>query len=253
MARIYNLKRSVIDEERQLRHETPRDLLTLPSSFSLKDKIPGILNQGSLGSCVSNAASNYVRYLMIKTPNKKGVYQPSRLFIYYNARVLIEGIDPNEDSGLTIVDGCQSVRKYGAPKEKYWPYDISKFNVKPTATAYGKRTLFKKINYYMVNNDLNDIKTILSQEKLPLIIGFAVYESFETRKVDETGIVPMPDIVSEKLLGGHSVLIIGYDDSTRKFTLQNSWGIGWGDKGFFTVDYDFILNKTITWEIFKMN
>lgn len=253
MSRIYNLKPSKIDEEKQYLHLTLQKAI-LPPSFDLRNTqagLPAVIDQGALGSCTSNASSNYVRYLMKK--NLKSDYQPSRLFIYYNTRVFLDHSDPKEDTGASIVDTCHSIYKYHAPNEKLWPYIISKFSVRPSKSAYSKAKLFKKINYYFVDNNLDDIKNILAVENLPLQIGFAVYESFESNIVDRTGVVPMPNIQTEKVLGGHSVIIVGYDDVSQRFTCMNSWGTNWGNKGYFTVPYRFILDDNITWEIFKMN
>ena len=58
----------------------------------------------------------------------------------------------------------------------------------------------------------------------PFVIGFQVYQSFESDQVASTGIVPMPDVNNEQLLGGHAVLVVGYDDSNQWFIVRNSWG-----------------------------
>jgi len=39
-------------------------------------------------------------------------------------------------------------------------------------------------------------------------------------------------------LGGHAVTIVGYDDAISAFYVKNSWGTGWGEKGFFWIDYN---------------
>jgi C1A family cysteine protease len=65
----------------------------------------------------------------------------------------------------------------------------------------------------------------------PFVFGFTVYESFESNSVaKKSGIVPMPSS-SEKVMGGHCVVAVGYDNATRTFIIRNSWGTGWGQKG----------------------
>jgi len=66
-----------------------------------------------------------------------------------------------------------------------------------------------------------------------VVVGFTVYESFEDDSVAKSGVVNMP-LPGEKVLGGHAVCVVGYDDKTQRFRLRNSWGPGWGQKGYFT-------------------
>jgi C1A family cysteine protease len=73
----------------------------------------------------------------------------------------------------------------------------------------------------------------------PFVFGFTVYSSFEGAKVAQSGIVPMPGS-AEKPIGGHAVLAVGYDDDTREFLVRNSWGPGWGIKGYFKMPYAYL-------------
>ena len=78
-------------------------------------------------------------------------------------------------------------------------------------------------------------------EGYPFVFGFTVYESFESQWVTETGEVPMPGS-GEELLGGHAVLAVGYDDSEQRFLVRNSWGAGWGMRGYFTMPYAYLTD-----------
>ena len=64
------------------------------------------------------------------------IFIPSRLFIYYNERV-IEGT-VNTDSGAMLRDGIKTVAKQGACPEPMWPYLIAKFKTKPSAACYAE-------------------------------------------------------------------------------------------------------------------
>ena len=77
---------------------------------------------------------------------------------------------------------------------------------------------------------------------LPVVFGFGVYESFESEEVAKTGIMPIPN-KNEKLLGGHAVMAVGYDDEKEHFIIRNSWGLEWGDRGYFYMPYTFIINQ----------
>jgi hypothetical protein len=73
-----------------------------------------------------------------------------------------------------------------------------------------------------------------------------VYESFQTQTVAKTGVVPMPDIKKEKLIGGHAIALNGYDDEKKVFTFQNSWSQSWGDNGYGYIPYSFIDDSNLT-------
>jgi C1A family cysteine protease len=73
----------------------------------------------------------------------------------------------------------------------------------------------------------------------PFVFGFTVYESFESQQVAKSGHAPMP-ASGEKVLGGHAVVAVGYDDASQWFIVRNSWGTGWGMAGYFTLPYAYL-------------
>lgn len=200
---------------------------------------PEILNQGELGSCTANAIAIAFQFELMK--QKSTVFLPSRLFIYYNERVM-EGT-VNSDSGAMIRDGIKSCVKQGAPPETNWGYDINKFTKKPDKNVYSEAMKHQVQSYARVNQNLNDIKSVLASG-YPIVFGFTVYAGFESDEVAKTGIVKMPEATEENL-GGHAVCMVGYDDSTKHFIVRNSWGQDWGDKGYFYLPYDYVTNPNL--------
>lgn len=85
----------------------------------------------------------------------------------------------------------------------------------------------------------------------PFVIGFTVYESFESDKVARTGVMPMP-ATREHVLGGHAVMAVGYDDKLDRFRMRNSWGKGWGIKGYFTMPYAYLLDDNLSDDFWKI-
>ena len=68
---------------------------SLPSKIDLRPNFGDIINQGSLGSCVSNSVVYQLRHLLKKTGQISELM--SRLFIYYNGR-LQSNYPINEDT-----------------------------------------------------------------------------------------------------------------------------------------------------------
>lgn len=166
---------------------------------------------------------------------------PSRLFIYYNERVIIHTV--NSDSGAQIRDGIKTLNKQGVCPEATWPYNDYELTVKPNAACY-KTALNNQItSYQRLTNNLNTLKGCLAED-YPFVFGFTVYESFMTQQVANTGIMPMPQ-QGEKTEGGHAVMGAGYDDKKQAFLIRNSWGTGWGDKGYFWMPYAYITDSNL--------
>lgn len=214
---------------------------SLPSKVDLRTQCPPVVNQGDLGSCTSCSIANAHYFEQLKQKENKS-FMPSRLFVYYNERV-IEGT-VKQDSGAMIRDGIKSIAQQGVCTEKRLPYDVTKFTRKPSKACYTEGLKHQAISYQRINNQqLNELKGCLASG-YPFVFGFTVYESFESQDVANTGIVPMPG-KTEKVLGGHAVMAVGYDDSTGRFLVMNSWGTNWGDKGYFTIPYEYLTNSNL--------
>jgi C1A family cysteine protease len=218
----------------------PQVLATLPPKVDLRPQCPPVLDQGQLGSCTANAIANAHLFEQRKQKAKQP-FLPSRLFIYYNERVMEGSVQI--DSGAMIRDGIKSIAKQGACAEKQWPYIIAKFIRKPTQVCYKDAEKHQAVSYQRLVPTLTQLKGCLASG-YPFVFGFTVYESFESQEVTKTGVVPMP-AASEQVLGGHAVLAVGYDDTAQRFIVMNSWGTDWGMKGFFTMPYAYLTDTNL--------
>ena len=206
----------------------------------MRPQCPPIYDQGELGSCTGNAIAGAVQFDLTKQHMQDFI--PSRLFIYYNERVM-EGT-VNSDSGASIRDGIKSVANQGVCPETDWSYDISKFEDEPSPQCYTDASETKATSYSTVAQTLSQMKGCLASG-YPFVIGFTVYQSFETDEVAKTGIVPMPS-PDDGVLGGHAVLVVGYDDSQNRFICRNSWGTEWGMDGYFAMPYAYLLDENLS-------
>lgn len=210
-----------------------------------RNEMPAVYDQGQLGSCTGNAVAGAVHYNNILDGVDFGV--PSRLFIYWWERYF-EGT-VSYDSGAYGHDGFRCVHHKGVPPEELCPYNINFFKDKPSSEAITeaeKHKVGKYVHpglplYRSIEDRTQALKSLLSN-KQTVAFGFTVYESFESRKVSETGIVPVPS-AGEMAVGGHEVLLIGYlKDYPDHGLVRNSWGAGWGQEGYCLMPWEIISN-----------
>jgi C1A family cysteine protease len=247
MPNRYGWVPDVPDQRDHLFHRVCRIPLSLPKKVDLRPGCSPVEDQGDLGSCTANALAGALEFLELK--DKATFKDVSRLFVYYNERVM-EGT-VNSDAGAMIRDGIKTLNKQGWCSETSWPYDISKFTRKPPAGCY-REAMNRQILTYARIQTLVEMKGCLALG-FPFVFGFAVYESFESDAVAKTGNVPMPK-KGERMLGGHAVLGVGYDDSRSRFIVRNSWGPDWAVGGYFTMPYQYLTDPNLAddfWNITK--
>jgi C1A family cysteine protease len=211
----------------------------LPSKVDLSAQCSPVEDQGQLGSCTANALIGALEFLELKSGQP--LADLSRLFIYYNERVIEH--TTTQDSGAMIRDGIKSLARQGVCPEAQWPYAIAAFASKPTAACYAqarKRT----ISSYQRLATTTEMRACLA-DGYPFVFGFTVYESFESASVAKTGTVNVPKS-SERVIGGHAVCAVGYDDAKKRFIVRNSWGTSWGKKGYFTMPYAYLADRNLS-------
>jgi C1A family cysteine protease len=219
----------------------------LPAVVDLRPSFALPYDQGPLGSCTANALLGALQYVHIKLANDRTQF--SRLFVYYNERLIENTVA--SDAGAELRDGIKTLAAQGVCAEVDWPYTVQRFRSRPLKTCYAKAVRNKIASYYRIT-DLNSALQCLASG-YPFVFGFSVYDSFESDEVARTGVVPLPAI-GEAILGGHAVCAVGYDLAAKVFIVRNSWGTGWGQAGYFTIPFDYVMNKNLAddfWTIRK--
>jgi len=216
-----------------------------PSEYCIDTKPWRVHDQEGEKSCVGYATSSVrEHYARIKRLN----VELSPLFIYWFARSM--DAMTFQDGGCRIINALTSLGTYGVCEEQYhksvWGTNDDVFVAPNTAAMVSARS-FLVAGFTCVPNIIS-IKECLSHDN-PVVAGIPVYESLETKDVNWSGIVPVPG-PGEKLLGGHAIALVGYDDKTQRVKFQNSWGTGWGDKGYGYIPYEFLRTQHFdAWEI----
>ena len=232
-----------LPDQRDFVFDSPSVLGVAPllEQVDLRSECPPIYNQGRLGSCTANALAAVFDFDRKK--EGKSFMTPSRLFIYWNEREL-EGTVLS-DAGASIRDGVKVLRKVGTPPETDWPYDIALFTERPSARAFSDAQKNEALSYQRIltphNDPTHDMLACLTRG-YPFVTGITVYESFEGPEATKTGLIPMPGR-DERILGGHAVVVVGYEQDKQHFICRNSWGEDWGDNGYFYLPFAYLTNR----------
>jgi C1A family cysteine protease len=217
---------------------TPPTLVRLQSSVDLRQYCTPVEDQGNIGSCTGHAITSAIE-IILKRKNK--AVELSRLFVYYQER-LLEGTT-RVDAGAYLRDGIKACYTWGTPQEKLWAYNTRLFATQPPNAAYTE-ALTRKITRYERCTNFDAVKAALAAGN-PVVVGFTVYSSFLSSTVTRTGKMTYPTS-REQVLGGHAVCLVGYNDATQTFIAKNSWGISWGDRGYFYMPYQIIQNQQMS-------
>ena len=229
-----------IPDHRDVLYATVRRIpAALPDRADLTPFCSLVENQGALGSCTANALVGALEFLELK--EKKSLIDLSRLFIYYNERVIEHTV--KTDSGAMLRDGIKTLAKQGVCSEKRWPYIIRRFTRQPTPACYAE-ALDHQITSYQRILTLDEMLGCLA-EGFPFVFGFAVYESFESSSVRRTGVLELPK-PEERMIGGHAVMAVGYSLPDQRMLVRNSWGSRWGKKGYFTMPFGYLEDRNLS-------
>ncbi|MBW4578129.1 MAG: C1 family peptidase [Tildeniella nuda ZEHNDER 1965/U140] len=227
------------------KYKSSRSTVDLPSQVDLRPYMTPVENQGNSNSCTANAMAGAYEYLAKRI--KGSAHDVSRLFIYYNARDLDGAID--SDEGTYLRSCIKVLKKYGTCAETTWPFDLQRIFEPPHESAYSEATNFLIEDAYRVDIDLNAMRQCLA-DGYPFTFGLDLFSSFQ--KAGSKGLVPMPDPETEQHDGGHAMLCVGYSDEDKVFIVRNSWGEGWGDRGYCYIPYDYMTNPDLNGDLWAI-
>lgn len=216
---------------------TPFSGDALPPRVDLSGQFPPPGNQGAQGSCVAWATAYALRSYQNHVRSHEslvsgdGHIDSARVF---SPAFVYNQINNGRDAGSLFSDALQLMQTRGVAPLQYMPYSPSDYTTMPSQTALSVASNYRIAFWKQVSvNDPVELKSQLNAG-YPVIIGAMIDEGF-----DQAGKGFVWDHIAGKQLGGHAMLVVGYDDQRNAFRVLNSWGTGWGDNGYYWLDYGF--------------
>jgi C1A family cysteine protease len=244
VTRVYGWKPDLPDKRDQYVQLAGAPGEAFPAVHSFRKLMPPVWNQMALGACTafsSLGAFVYERQLQLPDTTEPWFW-PSFLQVYYSTRAVENSVAI--DAGAYIRDTCKVLAQCGVAPAQLWPYVESKFAQKPPKRALLAALDNRVTSYMRVQRNITGIRRVLLGGNA-IVFGISVYSSFESDKVARTGMVPMPSD-DEELLGGHAVLMVGYDHDRKLIECRNSWGADWGDEGYFWLPYEYVTDPDLS-------
>jgi C1A family cysteine protease len=195
------------------------------------------MDQYNAESCTGNATCEALE--MLENMATGNAVLLSRLFTYAMARTIEGSLD--QDTGSHVRTCFETLTLMGCCTEALWPYDLSQVCTPPSIIAQQQAAGHKTSAYYRITSTgdqrLSDVQTAL-YNRLPVVIATDVGTAFQNL----SGSLGPLSILDDDL-GGHALVVVGYDPTTNLYKIKNSWGTSWGLNGFcqFTADY-------LTWD-----
>jgi C1A family cysteine protease len=235
MNRKFGAKRDVHDIRDRL-YKGARAPVIVPPQIDLRGFGGPIKDQGEEGSCTGHAFSSAREWMARKYERTSPVLSPQYL---YAEELIADGVFPHDDGAMPRT-GCKVLAAKGCCEAALYPHVQGKFTI-PTAEQAQNALKYKTGAYHRIETLPQFLSCLADSTPWPILVGFVVYESFMSQQSADTGIMPIPK-AGEEQQGGHEVLCLGYDLSKEAALIQNSWGDGWGQKGYFWMPFQVVTS-----------
>ena len=213
---------------------------TIPTKFSLRDKISKVKMQGTSSSCVAQATAYYVQLLNLLETGQQVemsardiyslIYQPEGGVYVQDAfkKVCNSGVIPENEAKSYLSDGSCT---------ESWMR--SRSDITKQSEEDGM--------YFLANKYVTWDNTNLEMYKQAIIQGngmVAVSWGNNPCWQVEDGKVLVPSYPSQ-MVWRHGIYFTGYDDDKKCFEFVNSWN-GWGDMGFGYLPYEYVTKGYVS-------
>jgi len=218
----------------------------IPPSFSWRDQMSKVKNQGNVQSCAAFAATAIIEFQKRKRAEVAHEYDLSEALLYE-----ISTYETNQTSsscrqaGRYFSDIINALKTFGIPRESCHPYERVCEN---PPLKFGEESPLWCERWDELSS-LNKIKDAVAIDTLdlkalknaiyvaPVLAGMIVFNDFFSYS---GGVYEHPPSWGESIAGFHAVVLVGYDDNKKALELRNSWGEDWGEGGYAWMSYDLV-------------
>lgn len=203
----------------------------IPASKDLREAWWKINDQGSTGSCVGWAtADSVLRWHFVKAGRLVNTDLLSPRFVWMASKetdqLLTRPTTFIETEGTSLKAALDIARKFGVVRDATLPFASGKLYAGQAKTFYAIAALRKILGYFNLDRNLTEWRNWLAT-KGPILTRLDVDATWDAASANAGNLAEyQPDTTR----GGHAVALVGYTPNT--FIVRNSWGTGWGDKGF---------------------
>jgi Papain family cysteine protease len=203
----------------------------IPARKDLRQPWWRIQDQGSTGSCVGWASADGVlRWHFVKAGLITTSEELSPRFQWLAAKETDQfNTRPTtfvEAEGTSLKAALDVARKFGAVKDAVLPFGSGQLYRGDAKTFYAIAAQLKIGMYFNLGHEVESWRAWLAQ-KGPILTRLNVDSTWQ-KATQTKGVLDRYKPQTAK--GGHAVTLVGYTPET--FIVRNSWGTGWGDRGF---------------------
>lgn len=247
-----------LPKARRMVWSSGRSRVTLPTHVDLRPQMTPVGDQLSREAmaCTGFAMAGVAEYLAKKRGES---VQLSAGFMY--VRELVHDGHPGaSDAGSWIATGMKVLKAEGIAPEALHPFmtlaQVGSWSGRqqycatpPSKEAFEAAKAYR-IGSYSQAGTFEEMKQALADGK-PVPFIFAIYPGFRTPECASTGIVPLPNLETEKSLGLHAVVAVGYDDATQRVIFRQCRGPKFGEQGYGFMPYGYFRQELVgdAWKV----